>query len=128
MISNVSRIIPGDFSCLTLKLSAFLTDHPDSSRYLNSSPLHQAGEGAAENKRTLRFNQRDLLFDDTVIDRTDIRAARRVILPFAFNTFVWIDDIDSISLEDGFVQAFRNASAARDTIFCNFHAHVDYSS
>jgi hypothetical protein len=69
-----------------------------------------------------RLPQSQLCFDDAV-DRANILAARGIKVPDAFNTGIGIDDVNGITLGDGFGRAFWQACAAGNAIILNFHSH-----
>jgi hypothetical protein len=64
----------------------------------------------------------DLSLDYTV-DRANVDALGRIVMAYAFDTYVGIDDVNCITFTDRLGRAFWLASPTRDALICNFHGH-----
>jgi hypothetical protein len=62
----------------------------------------------------------------TGVNRADFGAFGRIIMSYAFNALIGVDDVGGFSLADSLYRAFRLTGSATDALVGNFISHSIY--
>jgi hypothetical protein len=60
------------------------------------------------------------------INRADLSTLGRIVITHAFDAFIGVDDVDSLSLADSLHRAFWLAGPAADALVGDFISHSIY--